>query len=571
MQKFNAQKLEKVAQVSPIKVLAATAEEGEGGEGEGNVVVTSSTTPLYYTPNSFYVGMSNEWYGAERTTMLAPARGVTKFVPIQPLTNSTWTWTQYVVNEEGNALVEKDFEEKADTLQYQNTPYAQSATFMTLSAKTTAGDSVTYDNPGVGEFLCGRNFNTWTPSIPESQGIFGVSPVPCGLDMTEDGDPYMFLQNYGFDKTKQFGFTNVNANGVPADVTKNFDKADAASVKVNSFVAKIPSPGAYYQLSSIYFLCVAVTTEEAPINVTVYEMDENNKVGENPVGKGSVILAKGKTSGFVNIDLSAVNILGYNTNKPICTDKGLYLEITGMDTDAFNAFAIMVNGNTRIPAADFTEDGYWRKVYPTHGLVMYSMTDKSTNETVLANNPYISAYTVDETASELIIATDLFLFYNINFPQIYDAFTGEDTTVVELPMEAEPAGVFLDGDYDFAQLYDDGMINIEATEDWLEFEVGYDEEYEITIIAVWANSDCPESGEGRTGKIEITGYACDYTITVNQPAGAKGIVEDSISEVAAAGQGAVEYYDLQGRKLSAAPAKGVYIQRNGTIATKVLR
>jgi hypothetical protein len=44
-----------------------------------------------------------------------------------------------------------------------------------------------------------------------------------------------------------------------------------------------------------------------------------------------------------------------------------------------------------------------------------------------------------------------------------------------------------------------------------------------------------------------------------------------LSNVTVANNSASEYFDLQGRQLKAAPANGVYLQRQGNKVSKVIR
>ena len=75
----------------------------------------------------------------------------------------------------------------------------------------------------------------------------------------------------------------------------------------------------------------------------------------------------------------------------------------------------------------------------------------------------------------------------------------------------------------------------------------------------------PEGGaiKGRQSYVLFSGLACDFAITVAQGE-VSGINDIKVVPVAKGTQ----YFDLQGRRLSGAPAAGLYIERTGDKAVK---
>jgi len=553
-----AVKMQKIEQMS--KAAAFSSRADEGGEGETPV---ANGAPNYYTPNSFYLGMSNEWYAGKYTTvMFNPQRGLTTFVPLGEYTNSTWAWNELVRDDQNQwQPVPQSFE--ADTLRYEGFPYLQLDGGMTLTATPAGGEANTYTNEHVTAMLFGRNATEWGWD-EEGQGLYGLTPVPCGL-ATAGKSWYIWGGYYGFDKTDT---ENNNENGAFNGAVENFE--NCSNVKLEMFASTIPSPNAWYQLKNVYFMCRSVNSEDMAINVNVYEIDEEGHVIDRIVAKGSAVISANTAAepfyDFLTVNISGVNVLGYTTNRPLSTNKGLYFEISGMTAESCESFYMMVNGSERVSLEEWSAQTYWRKVFPGHAQVIYSMTDNATEETIMDVDPYVHAYYADDTKTTLAITNDFMIYYDIDFPQVFDAYTGSADFEGTLPEDGGSVEFDVDGSYDFAQLYNDGFMDAQATEEWISFDVTYDETEKYTVVNVWANSDCPEGVDGRTGKINFTGEACDFTISVTQPAGAKGSIDD-IKVV----KGAAEYYDLQGRRLQGAPAKGVYIQRNGATATKLMR
>lgn len=568
-QQVKAQRINQMAKESVKALAVSRADEGEDEEE------IPAGDPSYYAPNSFFTGMSNTWYAGPKGTMIAPSRGVTKFLPVAQYSASRWEWVELEYNSEKNDFDEQGYYAEVDTLEFQNFPYLQTDTYMTLISTDAAGATAQYTNPHVYGILCGRNYNEWVKnSITEAHGIYGVAPVAAGMDV--EGKKYYIWGNlFGFDKSQEDDAQNTyNENGVSNTQQDYFPDADPASVKIYGYSSTIPSPNAPYQLRNIYFLCRAVNTEEASINVNVYEIVDG-EISEYPIGKGSAVIAANTEEepfyDYLTIELTGVNILGFSNNQPICTDKALYFEVTGMDSDVFDSFYMMVNGNVRVSQSEWKDKKYWRKLYPTHAQVLYSMTDAASGETVVEADPYIHGYYVDSSnqlamlTSDLMATTDFMLYYDINFPQVFDAYTG--LCEFEVDVTEAPETVEIDSTEDLVQLYEDGIITAEATGNWFSFEVSFDEENELTDVTVSAEA-LPAGVTGRKGYIYFKGYGCDFTITVIQGDGSQDDEMNSISSIQVNGNGVAEYYDLQGRKLNAAPAQGLYIERNGSAASK---
>lgn len=565
---FKAQKYQHFEPLSKASVSALRAADlSRADEG------TANGDPNYYTPGGFYTGVSNQWYSfnSGKAVMIAPSRGYTQFVPTAEFTDSRWTFYRYELNESGDALEPVGYYADVDTLLFPNAPYSQTSGLVTLSGTNADGASVSYTNAKINSMLCGRNAEEWGLGGADDGGTYGLSPVPCGTPASDDatGRLYIWGGYYGFDKSD----ATANENGVFEAVCKGedatFPETEFSDVKLIAYETEMPSPGSWYQLSGIYFLCRSVNTADISITVNVYEID-GNEISEKPVGKGSTIIAANSADepfyDFLNIELSGVNVLGYSTNRPICSDKALYFEITGFSGDEVESFYMMMNATQTVSLAEWSAQSYWRKLYPSRAYVIYSMTDLASGETVVDHDPYIHAYYEDQenyATSKLCITNNFLLYYDLTFPQVFDAYTGADEFTVNV--SDGPQEVYVDGSFDFAQLYDDGIMNATASDSWINFEVSYDEDEEYTVVTVSAEA-LPEGETGRSGKIEFTGYACDFTINVVQGEGG-GNEEGSISEVKTAADGVSEYYDLQGRKLSAAPAKGLYIERNGSAAT----
>lgn len=562
---FKAQRIQKAA----VSVLANSELQSRAGE------TVTSGLPLFGTPTAYYRGMSNNLYGATPTTeMMLPARGVTRFVPAtEPaFTGAKWNWIEYQVNEAGTALEAVPVEKTADVLLFENGPYLQTVDSVTVTADIN-GVPTKYANPQVSSILCGRDFASWNAMTEEQMaefGTFGVSPCAAGPSNQEKW--HIWGGFYGF----ELGQTETDEDGTVIEANEYgiFDSLWSdkfpgySKFRQAGYLSYLPYPGSNYLLSSVYFLCRAVCSEDVVINVNVYELDAEGEVDHSKlVGKGSAVIAacteKEPFYDFLTVELSGVNVLGFSTNSPICASNALGLEVTGVENEALSSFYMMVNGNVIVPDADWQAREY-SVAYPGHGYSIMQAVNDETKEVESLVDPYIHLYYTDNTMQYLARCSDFEMFYDIYFPVLYNVETGEDAYNVVLPVEGATDGVFIDSSLDIAQLYSDGLITATQNGDWFEYEVGFDEEYEVYYVAVKADA-LPAGETGRYGEIKFAGYACDFTVTVTQG-------ESGINSVVANGRGVSEFYDLQGRKLNAAPAKGLYIERNGSAAaTKLAR
>ncbi len=381
-----------------------------------------------------------------------------------------------------------------------------------------------------------------------------------------------------------------DANGTPLNwYAYSSETEKLENINIKAFATVIPGMPSPYQLDAMWFWYEAVASEDVPLTVNVYPVSSDGKVDfDNVIGTGEVAIPQGtntlKSLGSMPVViLNAVDQDGYAIDSPICVAEGqtIVVAIEGVDNNALLGFD-MTSYSSTVYSPD--EEAIAEYLYPIHAYTLMNadvIKDGTTeNSDFLLSAPY--DYWTDKNQTQLVKTSDFNMFFDIEFPVVmnYDADSEYFETAyfnTVLSVEPEAAQVKVLSSYDLNQLYEEGIMTATTSADWISYEVSTheaesEEDSDYTVVSVWANSDCPETEtEGRTGKITFTGYACDFTVAVTQPAGGKGTPEGSISEIAGAAQGVAEYFDLQGRKLSAAPAKGVYIQRTGSTATKLVK
>ncbi|MDE5660351.1 MAG: hypothetical protein K2I28_05585 [Muribaculaceae bacterium] len=563
----NAKKFEMVAKQSAVARFDANA------AFTGSRAATATNMPLYATPASFYNSMDSEGYTYTKNdeaksayffSLVAPNAKV-PFISIADNANPVWNWSEYVVNEEQTALVPGPVQTATDDVFELSTSYISEFTKVTYTG-TIAGSELTWSNTA--DIMAGRSFGDW--GVEGQDGAyFGGSPASAPTSGNIWGNIF------SIDRTGAEGYNPFGVSVEFATSEWGAKGVDPKTVKLDAFGSYIPAAGAPFQLRGLYFLTYYASTEKLPLTISVYNVDKDGKPDmSTKIGGGEIVLpaSEDMTSAMPKVEIKAMNILGYTSDAPVVSDgtHELYVTVEGFNEDFVKQFVMLVSKCSKIPQADWSGDNFdfYRAAYPVNLNMRFSGTETASGETVELTCPHIHAYGDSGDKTILWMATDFQIYYDIYFPCIFPAFV-DQTFDVEIPAEGGEGLCPIDGytgvDSDIAQLWEDAIIDGEVSDDWISYEVAYSEPDELSYVAVSADA-LPAGEVGRKGTIKFSGYGCDFTITVNQ-----GDVS-GINSVAAAANGNVEFFDLQGRKLGAAPANGLYIERNGTTAaTKLAR
>lgn len=539
---------------------------------------------VLYVPaaSSFYSGMSIGSYTYRGYTL--GFTGIRNLIGFNNLTTGTkdFEWTSGKVN---------GINEDRTGYTYEYTTSTETTYFMALDPYQK------YMFPSL-KATFGETEKEYQYIAPDNVNFYhaGESPADWGWDFTDEGATEITSWNEIMGVTvcsagnggtvfPEYDIIKPGATGYDAEYNDengtpvNWYAYEADNIKIEGVATYIPPMPSAYQINAMWSWIEAETTEDTPLTVNVYCSDEKgNPVIDDLLGTGELTLPKGKsalsqTSNMQVVTLSAVDADGYEIDAPISVGQlqPVYVVIEGLTNPNLLSFTMVSNSSTQFSVVDEAISEY---LYPTHAYAFISakVTEEDVTEDINAVVPAPYSYYTDQAHTNLIYPSDHNMFFDVYFPIVMnvdkeseDFQTSYFTTL--LPEEAGKVTLSVFASYDIDQLLSDDLMTAEASEDWLDFDVAFNEEESITEVTVWANSDNTTDAT-RVGQIDFAGYGCDFTIYVGQPAGAKG----GIAEVAiAAGQGAAEYYDLQGRKLSAAPAQGVYIQRNGTTATKLVK
>lgn len=345
------------------------------------------------------------------------------------------------------------------------------------------------------------------------------------------------------------------------------DEEKVENIKILSFATYIPQMPSAYQMDAMWFWYQAETTSEVTLTVNVYPFTADGSVDyNNLIGTGEVTLPEGSSSlqtlgSMPVVELNAVDADGYAIDSPVCVGEGqaVLVRIDGLDNEALTRFDMVAYDTTEFPLEDREIS---RVLYPNHAytIVNADLTVDGTTENgeFMLSAPY--NYYADDTRTSLITPSDFDMFFDISFPVVMnvDENSADYQTAnfnVELPAEGGEVVVPVACDYKIDVLLQEELITDMASS-WITYNQVFDEEEgvtNVTIAAAAQDADAP----ARTGYVIYMGYGIDFYITVNQAGnGDSGIDSITVKPV----KKGTMFFDMQGRRLSGAPAHGMYIE-----------
>ncbi len=379
------------------------------------------------------------------------------------------------------------------------------------------------------------------------------------------------------------GSTNYNASRYDTNGTSLnwYDWADPENgekfenMVIKSFGTYIPSMPSAYQMDAMWFWYQAQTTADVTLTINVYAVNaEGNVDYDTLLGTGEVTLPEG-TNSLVNlgsmpvVELFAVDADGYAIDSPVCVGEGqpIFVSIEGVDNEAIQAFDLIAYDTTSFPIADRAISSY---LYPSHAYTIINadltVGETTVNDDFMLTSPYM--YYPDDTKTSLIKLSDFDMFFDINFPIVMNvdensADYESANFSVELPAEGGEVVVPVACDYKIDVLMQEELVTSIAS-DWITYNQTFDEEQGVTNVTIAAAAQEANAPE-RTGYVIYQGYGIDFAIVVTQAGnGDSGIDSITVKPV----KKGTMFFDMQGRRLSGAPANGMYIESVDGKATK---
>lgn len=538
---------------APVKFVGLTAKQNIAKAS----AATTSTGVSYRMPSTlFHLGMSPEGSAYTISSAIGGYKGYTTFTNTSSQ-QADFTWSyQLLTDTEETPMTTRT----ATDLVYKNDPRSYGMYgFPTLSA-TIDGSEYTYGNTSEYAMQCGGSI-----AMLGFDSTVGVTPCPAPASPSQNASLITYLlydksgAEEGIDATS--GVASEWAELIPTYYDEEFT---VTSVKFSAFNEILPATTSPYLISKLWMWMQTTATAETALNCELYKYDsELGDFETTPFAKGEATVEAG-TSYLQNFALYATDEDGDESDEDIIVDTAVMVRIFGIaDNDAITACEPVVCTSTTYPI-----DGSYRTYWPgIHSYIELEFTDNEGDTyTDYFSCPY--AYYGDSSKTTLLIPGDYYLMVDAVFPYAYNADTtkSSDNLTISVDNASNEGSIEISTYYyDLLTLIENGYVEVETDADWIDYTISpYDEETYNTTITVKADA-IPEDVAGRSAHITFTGIAQDFTITVNQ-----GEV-DGINEIQNnINNGTVEYFDLQGRKLNAAPAAGLYIQRQGNKAQKVV-
>lgn len=359
------------------------------------------------------------------------------------------------------------------------------------------------------------------------------------------------------------------------------DLVGVKDVKFSFVLNQLPEQQHAYLTDEMWLHLYYTATEDVELTVTIVPVDDEGYFDfANPIGKGELTLSKGSNNAENSTVTNrfAVNLARVENGRTIDEPVSIYgpagILLQGIDNEALTYFAPMFNGGTEIPNVPNVDvDDY----YPPMASVGFNFTQyEKANPQNTKNGSYMIpiGYLYYGADTDPTYYVPSYLDWNINvlFPFVMNADGGSHLEI-SMPAEGGEDSYLFESLFPIAPYLEADKLEVEVIDgDWFTYEFGLETvtgqggEQDINACEIKAEP-LPAGVEGRCGVIRVTGFAQDFNLYVGQgeyelPAG--------IQQVANVPSGKPMYYDLQGRSIKAAPAKGIYIERIGNKATKKL-
>lgn len=581
--KISALKKSKLSVLNQSLGVEITADEA------GDETPAASLNARYYYPpiNTFYSGSTPDGYlfpYQNTLTKMGVSWGLSGNKGVLPFLNlstgaQAYEWSyEFLDPNLGEWLPVTDESENLPVV--IGGPY-QGVTAPTLTAFAGEEQS-TYDGEFVSQYLSGPDFYS-----------FGIYPSNIFSDWAEAGSDYDYwgvttcpvnLSQGKNTYTAEFA-VNLAPTGNMADyysetgccmqyvnaITKAYgEKYDVSNIRMSAYIAMLPKQTQAYLLDQTWFVPYYTSTTDITLTVSVYGINEEGLIDMSaPIGAGEVVLPAHATAGaeLALVNLEAVDEEGFPTSNPLVIEGDACVFIEGFNDPSITYFNMFFNGGTEFddPSPEVDVQQYF--ACNSAILVEFDAKEKGVAdaETLYGSKIWDTAIFTYGDEAPFWGATDMNINFNVLFPYVLNDEGGEDL-VVTAPAEGGDIEYHFDAYFLMSALIEEGVMTAETDADWFTFEAvrGIVEvegqQYATNQVNIKAEA-LPEGVAGRQATVKFRGYASDFDLVVKQ-----GDVA-GISNVAAA-NGKVELFDLQGRRLNAAPANGIYLERQGNKTVK---
>lgn len=397
----------------------------------------------------------------------------------------------------------------------------------------------------------------------------------------------------GFTNRPNETYTDISTGYIAELVSDSFKAAtgqDLKSVEAKGFGYNLPYPGSPYLLSSLSLYTWSTITEQATVKVDIYEADADGyMVGEPLYSKTCTVVPTANetpTSMYrtiVTTDLTSKDEDGFDLNY-IVVDKPLFVLVSGfVNNPAFTRFYPWAGGYA---SSDINSKTNARVNHFNYGRTL-DCTAWNVVDLIGAGGTKISNYqdTIDyyifgqssddsdwttyycyknffvEIAAEFPYLQPTQFYINSNKTDI--KYSADGNYVVDVPTGTESLDINIatsSTDIDEIVIDDEEVVaGVEMkVADGLEL---IQEGYGYNFIELQFKLDKNFVDKSFTIPVMYKNQKINLTIKNGSA---------SVNEIVVDGNVATQYYDLQGRKVTGTPEKGIYIVKEGNKARKVV-
>lgn len=357
------------------------------------------------------------------------------------------------------------------------------------------------------------------------------------------------------------------------------------SVSIGGFVFNLGYAGEPYALGGLDMYAAYQTSKGGTISFQLVKLNENGQLTDEIVASSSVTISASnkEVQGPVHVDFYSVNADEEEVAYTII-DAPMAVLVSG-----FNDFEEFIPFTS---AYDATSASTWGVRHT--GATLYYLAGETTEASVVSELDKTSIYTLSK--DRYVHFLGFFVRLDVEYPVLepasyaidYNPEDPEGTALMYFDhQDSNSYAVDLaEGettlDVQFAsscEYWDEIFIDDIDLPEWLDCEP-----YDLYSRGPLLNEKSGEylyynglgllftindgKYESRCGKVTLhyMNKTVEFYVGQNGEANAVGL-----DKVEAAADGAVEYFDVQGRKLQAAPANGFFLQRQGNKVTKVIR
>lgn len=514
----------------------------EGATGLTHYYANPSSA--YFSQNSFSMGGGNYSY----PIMVLPAYA-----------NNVWANYSYYFDADGKpALATDDFSyawnywdfdfyeasSTAEDLEVMNQAYIVKGMMMDAPALTVDNDTVyQYDGAviygGKGHipqyFIDGTGMTNVTETGLRQFDLFSddIATISRSGSFGSDANK----AGSGWDGYTEAGYTNFTVHGM----AQAFEK-----------------PVAPYALSTITFLAMVECEAGATIDLTFFKIDDEGNLTSEIVAEKTYKFTEAYSttaSGYyypITVDFTTEDEYGFEVDYQLI-DCAMVMVISGYENNTLMSYF-------DLPVVFHYSDSPSSVVEPGRFYAFASFEDGGNTYAGLYGFPYL--FYTDDTRTDLMAATSLNLYVELEYPYLQTCQDLVAGTIV--PVQNTYDVSLAAGEYAIYAAYCAGTaedIVISEYPEWLQVEVadrtqdvnGLNGEYVEIAFAI--ADDATTVGESCNLVLNYKGYTQTYNIT-HAAAGVDNVAKDNVEVVA------VEYYNIQGQKLNAAPENGIFIQKN---------